>query len=168
MSPLVFPPDWPPPPMPSLQYDHWLVHVPILGKIVSQLIRRSKKWNHIERVLGPIEQNIIKQLESRPPFNEQYWRSREKKIMHALAKAVCKEKGIVPVRQLHPDDPGELILWGSFDDITPFEFRMNLEKSMNIHLSKETTEKTCEPGMTVSDIVKLILVQHPDQECRRQ
>ncbi len=159
MLPLHYPPDWPPQSMPPLQFDHWAARIPIIGQVAIFFANHSHYWNHIEKVWGPIENNIIQQIEGRPALQEQGAKSKEEKIVMALAKAACQEKGISPPRELHPDDPGVLLMWGPFDDITPLIFRMNLEKSPGIKLTTETAYKICEPGLTVSEIADLVLAQ---------
>ena len=143
------------------QNNHWAERIPVFGKLVTMWMNYSHEWDHIERVWGPMEHSIVKQLESRPPLSEQDQQPRKERVMSALAKAVCNEKGIDPVRQLHPLDPGELIFGGSYDDISPWQFRMNLEKFMGIELNKEIANKIVDRGMTAGDIVELVLNQEP-------
>lgn len=177
MIPLVYPPVWPPPELPPPQNDFWAMRVPVLGRLVALWMYYSRIGNHIEHVLGPIEDNIVKQLESRPPLIERDQQSRQEQIVSILAAAVCFEKGIDPVRQLHPDDPVILLVWGSYDDLTILIFRMNLLEAMGIEfmgepaekfgetlrieLTREITETICNPGMTVADLVELLLNQKP-------
>lgn len=177
MIPLDYPPVWPPPELPPLQNDFWAMRVPVLGRLVALWMYCFRIEDQIEQVWGPIEDNIVKQLESRPSLIERDQPSRQEQIVSILAAAVCFEKGIDPVRQLHPDDPVILLVWGSYDDLTILIFRMNLLEAMGIEFMEETAEKfvetlrieftretkgkVCNPGMTVADLVELLLNQKP-------
>lgn len=158
MQPLVYPGIWPPPPIPPLKEDHWAMRIPLLGGLAKAVICSLHERRHIYDVWGPIADEIQQQLESRPPINEHSPQSDTEKIMAALAKAVCREKGIAPPRQLHQDDPAELIFYG-YDDLSPLEFRINLEQSMGIRLSRENADKIVECGMTAGEIAALVLDQ---------
>jgi hypothetical protein len=84
-----------------------------------------------QECLFPFEEDIVRQLSSRPSFQWYPPGSDDAEIVSALAEAISDEKGI-ELPSIHPDDPTELLFWGAYDDLTPLFFRMKISKRFTV------------------------------------
>ena len=137
IRPLQLPSNWPPPPFPEpSSRELWWWRIPVIGWFVAYFMYLCRISEHRKRSLFPLEEEIVRQLSSRPSFQWYPPGSDEAEIVSALAEAVAHEKGI-ELPSIHPDDPTELLLWGAYDDLTPLVFRMKIRKRLTVEFPND-------------------------------
>ena len=91
---------------------------------------------HRVQSLRPLEEEIIRQLQSRPSFQWYPPGSVGAEIITAIAEAIADEKRI-ELPSIHPDNPTERLLWGAYDDLTPLVFRLKIQKRFTVQFPND-------------------------------
>ena len=130
------PSPWPPPECPQREMLRTpLERAHLIDRLVGWRTERRARSRFVADVLLPIEQQIVDQLIARQRHS--FWpdSTTRQRIADLLGAAVAKERGISPF-SVHPDDPIELLFWGSFDDLSPLVFALDLKRELGIELSE--------------------------------
>ena len=143
-------------------------------------IRALRRWLHEfvhgteqQQIHDEIERQICDQLNSRPPSNEHWPQDGiRRQIVESLAEAVRQEKKyLLKHVMLHLEDPIVLLLWGSYDDLTPLVFCRNLETAFDLSVSTVDWESILQIGRaewfeddrTVGHLVEQLIAMLPEK-----
>ena len=92
---------------------------------------------HQREILDPIANQIILQLNVRPPVGRWPDTSEKRQIAKIISQAICAKKGLTHPRALHPEDPFPFLFWGTDDDLTPALVRIELGKQFHFDLPSD-------------------------------
>jgi hypothetical protein len=156
------PPEPPPGPAPS---RHWLF-LPVLGWIIWAILDHRRMVPH-RAILDRIESQILLQLKDRPSRSPWPEGSPHRELARLLEKAAAAEKGLKHVT-VYPDDPVAPLLWGPFDDLSPFFVATGLERMLGIRMSQHDLITFFERRFTVDQWLDWCLARsgHPDSPAK--
>jgi hypothetical protein len=128
--------------------------IPLLGWWIA-----SSMWAKRAR---PVEQEIEKQLLSRPETNPALWgdNPRRVKLGQYISKIVKQEMGW-PNDHFIPEDVFEIVFWSHHDALDIDEAILNVEDHLNIKIQENDVQRWV--GKTLGELVDDLLVKQDSQ-----